>query len=290
MPHLLKGDFSEGVSTRVDVTRSASRSAWSRSSARSTSRRWCRVVLPDRDRGRQHGRAQAEREGSVGRELARGAVGRGRAAARACSTSCTATRSRSTGCSSTPTSRRSRSSARRRSRGTSTRPRRSAGKRVQALGGAKNHMVVLPDADLDLAADAAVNAGLRFGRRAVHGDLGASSRSAPIADELVAKIAERIGGLTVGDGTPRRRHGTARHRARTSTRSRRTSTRASSAGATLVVDGRDAPDRRRCGRASGSARRCSTTSPPRCRSTPTRSSGRCCRWCASTPTTTRSRW
>ena len=33
------------------------------------------------------------------------------------------------------------------------------GKRVQALGGAKNHMVVLPDADLDLAADAAVNAG-----------------------------------------------------------------------------------------------------------------------------------
>jgi malonate-semialdehyde dehydrogenase (acetylating)/methylmalonate-semialdehyde dehydrogenase len=33
------------------------------------------------------------------------------------------------------------------------------GKRVQALGGAKNHMVVLPDADLDLAADSAVNAG-----------------------------------------------------------------------------------------------------------------------------------
>ena len=47
------------------------------------------------------------------------------------------------------------------------------GKRVQALGGAKNHMLVLPDADLDLAADAAVNAGLRLGRRAVHGDLGA---------------------------------------------------------------------------------------------------------------------
>src|SRR4051794_17747724 len=34
-----------------------------------------------------------------------------------------------------------------------------SGKRVQALGGAKNHMMVLPDADLDLAADAAVNAG-----------------------------------------------------------------------------------------------------------------------------------
>ena len=38
------------------------------------------------------------------------------------------------------------------------------GKRVQALGGAKNHMVVLPDADLDLAADAAVSAGVRLGR------------------------------------------------------------------------------------------------------------------------------
>ena len=41
------------------------------------------------------------------------------------------------------------------------------GKRVQALGGAKNHMVVLPDADLDLAADAAVNAGFGSSQRAV---------------------------------------------------------------------------------------------------------------------------
>ena len=45
------------------------------------------------------------------------------------------------------------------------------GKRVQALGGAKNHMVVLPDADIDAAADAAVSAGLRLGGRALHGDL-----------------------------------------------------------------------------------------------------------------------
>ena len=45
------------------------------------------------------------------------------------------------------------------------------GKRVQALGGAKNHMVVLPDADIDMAADAAVSAALRLGRRALHGDL-----------------------------------------------------------------------------------------------------------------------
>ena len=39
---------------------------------------------------------------------------------------------------------------------TSTRPATKAGKRVQALGGAKNHMIVLPDADIDMAADAAV--------------------------------------------------------------------------------------------------------------------------------------
>ena len=50
------------------------------------------------------------------------------------------------------------SSARRRSRSTSTRPARSHGKRVQALGGAKNHMVVMPDADLDQAVDALIGA------------------------------------------------------------------------------------------------------------------------------------
>ena len=45
------------------------------------------------------------------------------------------------------------------------------GKRCQALGGAKNHMIVLPDADIDMAADAAVSAGVRLGRRALHGRL-----------------------------------------------------------------------------------------------------------------------
>ena len=58
----------------------------------------------------------------------------------------------------TPTSPRSASSAPPRSPATSTRPAPAHGKRVQALGGAKNHMVVLPDADVDLAADAAVSA------------------------------------------------------------------------------------------------------------------------------------
>ena len=46
------------------------------------------------------------------------------------------------------------------------------GKRVQALGGAKNHVVILPDADIDMAVGRADGRGLRLGRRALHGDLG----------------------------------------------------------------------------------------------------------------------
>jgi malonate-semialdehyde dehydrogenase (acetylating) / methylmalonate-semialdehyde dehydrogenase len=75
----------------------------------------------------------------------------------------------------------------------------AAGKRVQALGGAKNHMVVLPDADLDLAADAAVNAGFgSAGERCMAVSVVVAVD--PIGDELVAKIAERLPGLSVGDG------------------------------------------------------------------------------------------
>jgi malonate-semialdehyde dehydrogenase (acetylating)/methylmalonate-semialdehyde dehydrogenase len=73
------------------------------------------------------------------------------------------------------------------------------GKRVQALGGAKNHMVVLPDADLDLAADAAVNAGFgSAGERCMA--ISALVAVEPIADELVSRIRERIGKLKIGDG------------------------------------------------------------------------------------------
>ncbi|GAA4572606.1 CoA-acylating methylmalonate-semialdehyde dehydrogenase [Micromonospora coerulea] len=74
-----------------------------------------------------------------------------------------------------------------------------AGKRVQALGGAKNHMVVLPDADLDLAADAAVNAGFgSAGERCMA--ISALVAVEPVADALVAKIAQRMAGLRTGDG------------------------------------------------------------------------------------------
>jgi malonate-semialdehyde dehydrogenase (acetylating)/methylmalonate-semialdehyde dehydrogenase len=76
----------------------------------------------------------------------------------------------------------------------------SAGKRVQALGGAKNHAIVLPDADLDLAADAMVNAGFgSAGERCMA--ISACVAVGPIADDLVAKIAERTTGLKIGDGT-----------------------------------------------------------------------------------------
>jgi malonate-semialdehyde dehydrogenase (acetylating)/methylmalonate-semialdehyde dehydrogenase len=73
------------------------------------------------------------------------------------------------------------------------------GKRVQALGGAKNHMVVLPDADLDLAADAAVNAGFgSAGERCMA--ISALVAVEPIADQLVGKIRERMARLVVGPG------------------------------------------------------------------------------------------
>jgi len=75
----------------------------------------------------------------------------------------------------------------------------AAGKRVQALGGAKNHMVVLPDADLDLAADAAVSAGFgSAGERCMA--ISVLVAVDPVGDELVAKIAERVARLQVGPG------------------------------------------------------------------------------------------
>jgi malonate-semialdehyde dehydrogenase (acetylating)/methylmalonate-semialdehyde dehydrogenase len=75
----------------------------------------------------------------------------------------------------------------------------AAGKRVQALGGAKNHMVVLPDADLDLAADAAVSAGFgSAGERCMA--ISVVVAVEPAADALVARIASRMSAIRTGDG------------------------------------------------------------------------------------------
>jgi malonate-semialdehyde dehydrogenase (acetylating)/methylmalonate-semialdehyde dehydrogenase len=78
-----------------------------------------------------------------------------------------------------------------------------SGKRVQALGGAKNHMVVLPDADLDLAADAAVSAGFgSAGERCMA--ISVLVAVGAVGDELVAKIADRVAKLRVGPGSDER--------------------------------------------------------------------------------------
>src|SRR5204863_6517619 len=74
-----------------------------------------------------------------------------------------------------------------------------SGKRCQALGGAKNHMIVLPDADIEMAADAAVSAGYgSAGERCM-----AVSQVVAVghaADELVEAIKVRLPNVKVGDG------------------------------------------------------------------------------------------
>ncbi|MCP2234513.1 CoA-acylating methylmalonate-semialdehyde dehydrogenase [Prauserella halophila] len=114
----------------------------------------------------------------------------------------------------------------------------AAGKRCQALGGAKNHMAVLPDADLDGAADAAVSAGFgSAGERCMAVSVVVAVD--PIGDELVAKLTERIAGLRVGDGRePDSEMGplvTAAHRERVASYI----DAGLDAGATLAVDGRE---------------------------------------------------
>lgn len=110
------------------------------------------------------------------------------------------------------------------------------GKRVQALGGAKNHMIVLPDADLDLAADAAINAGFgSAGERCMA--ISALLAVGDIADALVQKIAERARSLRTGDGTRGCDMGplvTSQHRDKVASYIKA----GEEAGATLVVDGR----------------------------------------------------
>ncbi|GAA2786454.1 CoA-acylating methylmalonate-semialdehyde dehydrogenase [Saccharopolyspora taberi] len=112
------------------------------------------------------------------------------------------------------------------------------GKRVQALGGAKNHMLVLPDADLDQAADAAVSA--------AYGSAGERCMAVsvvvavdPVGDELVSRIADRARALTIGPGTdPVSEMGpliTAAHRDKVASYV----PKAREQGAEVVVDGTD---------------------------------------------------
>ncbi len=114
-----------------------------------------------------------------------------------------------------------------------------AGKRVQALGGSKNHMVVLPDADIDMAADAAVSA--------AYGSAGERCMAVSVvvtvggvADPLVSAITERVGTLEIGPGTdPESQMGplvTEQHRDKVASYL----DIAAAEGATVVIDGREA--------------------------------------------------
>ena len=111
-----------------------------------------------------------------------------------------------------------------------------AGKRVQALGGAKNHMIVLPDADLELAADAAINAGFgSAGERCMA--ISAIVAVEPIASALVEKIKSRMSSIKTGDGTQGSDMGplvTKVHRDKVASYIEA----GSKEGATVVVDGR----------------------------------------------------
>ena len=112
----------------------------------------------------------------------------------------------------------------------------SAGKRVQALGGAKNHMLVLPDADIEMAADAAVSAAYgSAGERCMAVSALVAVGSA--ADQLVEAISTRIPAVKIGVGTePDVEMGpliTAEHRDRVAGYVER----AQQAGAVAVVDG-----------------------------------------------------
>jgi len=112
------------------------------------------------------------------------------------------------------------------------------GKRVQALGGAKNHMIVLPDADINMAADASVSAGFgSAGERCMA--ISVVVAVGDIADPLIEAISARIPALKVGPGTdPENEMGpliTGEHRDKVASYI----DGAASEGATVVVDGRE---------------------------------------------------
>jgi malonate-semialdehyde dehydrogenase (acetylating)/methylmalonate-semialdehyde dehydrogenase len=116
----------------------------------------------------------------------------------------------------------------------------SHGKRVQALGGAKNHMIVLPDADIDMAADAAVSAGYgSAGERCMA--VATVVAVGDVADPLVDAISKRLPNVKVGPGSdPTAEMGplvTRQHRDKVAGYI----DSAADQGATVVADGRDHP-------------------------------------------------
>jgi malonate-semialdehyde dehydrogenase (acetylating)/methylmalonate-semialdehyde dehydrogenase len=114
------------------------------------------------------------------------------------------------------------------------------GKRVQALGGAKNHMIVLPDADIDMAADAAVSAGYgSSGERCMA--VASVVAVGDVADPLVAAIQARLPKVKIGPGSdPEAEMGplvTRQHRDKVASYL----DSGAAQGATIVADGREHP-------------------------------------------------
>jgi malonate-semialdehyde dehydrogenase (acetylating) / methylmalonate-semialdehyde dehydrogenase len=114
------------------------------------------------------------------------------------------------------------------------------GKRVQALGGAKNHMIVLPDADIDMAADAAISAGYgSAGERCMA--IATIVAVGDVADPLVEAITKRLPKVKVGPGTdPEAEMGplvTKQHRDKVASYLDSSAAQ----GATVVADGREHP-------------------------------------------------
>jgi acyl-CoA reductase-like NAD-dependent aldehyde dehydrogenase len=155
----------------------------------------------------------------------------------------------------------------------------AAGKRVQCFGGAKNHMIIMPDADLDQAVDALIGAGYgSAGERCM-----AISVAVPVgkttADALMEKLIPRVESLKVGPSTDSSadfgplvtKARWRRSRAMSILASRKAPSSSSTAAASRCRATRTA---------SIWAAACSTTSPRTCASTRKRSSAPCCRSCA----------
>ena len=199
IPNLLKGGFSEQVATGVDVYSIRQPLGVVAGITPFNFPAWCPCgcsPTPSRA-GTPSSSSRARRTRRPRCSWRR--CSRRRGSPTASSTSCTATRRPSTHL---PSPRRGRGVVRRSTpiaryiyeTGTAN------GKRVQALGGAKNHMFVLPDADLDMAADAAVSAGYgSAGERCMAVSMVVAVGD--IGDELVRKIAQRLPAVKVGDGT-----------------------------------------------------------------------------------------
>ena len=200
IPTLLKGDYSDQVSAGVD-TFSFRRGARGRGRHHAVQLPGDGpdVDVPGGHRLRQHLRPQAQRAGPVGVALRRGPLAAGGAAGRRLQRRARRQGVASTRCSTTPASRPSRSSG-------STpiaqyiHQRGSAnGKRVQALGGAKNHAIVLPDADVDFAAEHLAAAAFgSAGERCMA--ISAAVAVGSAADAVVEAVSDKARAVTVGSG------------------------------------------------------------------------------------------